>query len=162
MPIAISQRLKQIPPLWYARIITCWLLTQIKCLLKVIEERKCKRERGKRKTGGQTKSKRQRVTLSLSHLAVFQVINQVLPFSFTLLLPLEVTLTAHMPAYTLTHNTEGTDCVGIQRHMYSFTKLPLNFISATERLLWASGLCMSVCILGCLNLGMDHFLFLAL
>ena len=114
MPIDISQRLKQIPPLWSERIITRWLFDTNQMPLKghwrrrkSVRERRAERERHrqrereterkKKKDRGQTKSERQRVSLSLSQLAVFQVITQVLPFSFllALLLPLKVTLTAH-------------------------------------------------------------------
>ena len=88
---------------------------------ETVGQKQRERERdGKIQTERWTKSERQRVNLSLSQLAVFQVITQVLPFSFSLslLLPLKVTLTAHI------RSTEGTNCVGIQRHMYSITKLP--------------------------------------
>lgn len=101
MPEDISQRLTQIPPS-FARIMTHWIFDTNQMHLKghrrerVKEIDRSQRERERQKEQERQTTVKDTVILPLSHLAVFQVITQVLYFSFSLalLLPLELPLTA--------------------------------------------------------------------
>lgn len=87
MPADILQKIKQIPPLWFARIITCWLFeTNWGAHKGHGRQEETDRQRQERKDSKTDKEWKTGI-LPPSQLAVFQVISLFFSFRTSLALP---------------------------------------------------------------------------